>query len=84
MHLSLCLDPIMCRAFLAGYRSVSVLPDDQLDNAAVVYGYRAALDLWLYETIYLKGDDRPRRFLSPGPFVPFLEQWEPLRESMTG
>lgn len=84
MHLSLCLDPILCCSFLAGYRSVSILPDDQLDNAAIVYGYRAALDLWLYETIYLKGDERPRRFLSPGPFVPFLEQWEPLRESMTG
>jgi homoserine kinase type II len=78
MHLSLRLHPALCTAFLDGYRSASVLPDDQLDNAAAAYGHSRACDLWLYEAIYLDGDDRPRRFLAPGPFVPFVDQWEPI------
>jgi Ser/Thr protein kinase RdoA (MazF antagonist) len=82
MHLSLRLDPALCRAFLDGYRSASTLTGDQLDQAAVVYGYHRACDLWLYDTIFLHGDDRPRRFLTPGHFVPFVDQWDRLRATI--
>jgi Ser/Thr protein kinase RdoA (MazF antagonist) len=82
MHLSLQLDPALCRVFLAGYRSAAVLSDDQLDQAATVYSHGRASDLWLFETIYLDGDDRPRRYLTPGRFTPFLDQWEPVRAAL--
>jgi hypothetical protein len=32
--------------------------------------------------MYLHGDDRPRRFLAPGRFVPFTDQWEAIRTSI--
>jgi Ser/Thr protein kinase RdoA (MazF antagonist) len=51
MHLSLRLDQARCRAFVDGYRSASTLSDDQLDQAAAVYGYHRACDLWLYVSV---------------------------------
>ena len=42
-----------------------------------------AHDLWIYEAIYLAGDDRPRRFVSPGPFVLLIERWAAVRNKMT-
>jgi hypothetical protein len=40
-------------------------------------------DLWIYEAIYLAGDDRPRRFVSPGPFVPLAELWAALKQHLS-
>jgi Ser/Thr protein kinase RdoA (MazF antagonist) len=83
MHLSLGLDADRSGAFLAGYRSGAALSDHQLQVAAAEYGQQRAADLWLYETVYLNGDDRPRRFLTPGPFIPFADQWQPLQAALT-
>lgn len=41
-----------------------------------------AHDLWLYEAVYLKGYDRVRRFICPGPFMPLVWQWHALRKSL--
>jgi len=75
MHLSLKLDVGLCQAFLAAYRPIADLPSRQLDQAVATYSHDRACDLWLYETIYQDGDDRPRRFITPGRFTPFIDQW---------
>jgi len=49
---------------------------------AARYGHHRACDVWLYQAIYVEGDDRPRRSLAPGRFILFLEQWEPLRATL--
>jgi Ser/Thr protein kinase RdoA (MazF antagonist) len=82
MHLSLGLDPSRSNAFLAGYRSGATLSDHHLRTGAIAYGQQRICDLWLYETIYLHRDDRARRFLTPGPFIPFTDQWEPLQTAL--
>lgn len=82
MHLSLGLDVGLCRGFLDGYRRVLPVSVDDLDGAARAYSDHRAYDLWLYETIYLEGDDRPRRFLTPGTFTPFIDDWKRVRSSV--
>ena len=75
MHLSLRLDVGLCRAFLAAYRSTVDLPSRQLGQAVATYSHDRACDLWLYETVYQDGDHRPRRFIKPGRFTPFIDHW---------
>ncbi|HEY2175302.1 MAG TPA: phosphotransferase [Mycobacteriales bacterium] len=79
MYLSLHLAGSRCAAFLAGYRAVRAIGTELLDRAAARYAFGQAHDLWLYETIYLRGDDRPRQFLHPGTFVPFADRWRTAR-----
>lgn len=82
MQHSFTFEPALCQEFLAAYRSKAPLTDDDLDLAAEVYGHHRDCDLWLAETIFLDGDDRPKRFVTPGPFRPFTEIWKPVRESL--
>lgn len=63
------------RAFLDAYRSVQPLGTEELDTAAIWYSHLRAHDLWLYETLYVQGNERVRRFVPPGPFVPLIERW---------
>lgn len=63
------------RMFLDAYRSVQPLSTEELDTAAIWYSHLRAHDLWLYEALYLQGDERVRRFVPPGPFVPLIERW---------
>lgn len=63
------------RAFLEGYRSVLPLHTEELDTAAVWYSHLRAHDLWIYEAVYLDGNERVRRLIPPGPFVPLIERW---------
>jgi homoserine kinase type II len=67
------------RIFLDGYRTYTQLNANELDLAAAAYALMRAHDLWIYEVIYLAGDDRPRRFVAPGPFVPLAERWAALK-----
>lgn len=71
-----------CRAFLSSYRTYRPMPLPDLDTAAARYGLGQLHDTWLYDTIYRRGDDRPRRFLTPGPFTPFAVDWSRLRERL--
>lgn len=75
----LLLDPELSAAFLASYRERLALSDEELDLAAAGYAEMRANDLWVYKAIYLEGNDRVRRFLRPGPFVPFTDRWAALR-----
>lgn len=75
MHLSLRLDVGLCQIFLAAHRPIADLPSQQLDQAVATYSHDRACDLWLYETTYQDGEHRPRRFITPGRFTPFTDQW---------
>ena len=76
LHLMLALNPELCRSFLGGYRGVLPLPEDELQEAAACYGVLADSNLWVYQAAYLEGNGRAKRFIGPGPFVPFQVQWE--------
>ena len=78
LHLMLDLSPGPCRIFLAAYRGLCPLPETELQEAAACYGSLADQNLWVYEALYLEGDDRVRPFLSPGKFVPFSARWRDL------
>jgi Ser/Thr protein kinase RdoA (MazF antagonist) len=75
LHLMLALAPAPCRRFLAGYRRVLSLPEGELQGAAACYGVLADNNLWVYEAAYLEDNPRAKRFIVPGPFVPFQRQW---------
>lgn len=79
MDHALLLDPQLCAAFVAGYRCLRALSLDDLDHAAANWNYSRVHDHWVLEGIYLRGDDRLRIFLEPGPFVPFADRWRRLR-----
>ncbi|MET9023008.1 phosphotransferase [Actinopolymorpha sp. NPDC004070] len=81
-HYSLLLAPGLCSAFLDGYRSVSPLAIDDLDLAADIRTFGDVHSTWLPEEIYLRGNDRVRQFVRPGPFVPFSRQWHDLRRTL--
>jgi Ser/Thr protein kinase RdoA (MazF antagonist) len=76
---SLLLAPELCAAFVDGYRSVSPLAIDDLDLAADIRTLDGVYSTWLPEEIYLRGNDRVRQFVRPGPFVPFNRRWHDLR-----
>jgi len=78
LHLMLGLAPGPCRAFLAAYRGLCPLPPSELQEAAACYGALADQNLWVYEAVYLEGNDRVRPFLTPGEFVPFAARWREL------
>jgi homoserine kinase type II len=82
LHLACKFDPEPCRAFVAGYRAHAPLDPATLDLAATGYALMRAHDLWLYQAIYLEGNQRARTFVSPGPFVPLVERWAELNEKL--
>lgn len=73
----------LCRAFLQGYRTYAALSLAALDQAAANYGLMRAQDVWPYEAVYVEGNDRVRRFLKPGGFVPLIERWTAVRPELT-
>lgn len=76
LHLMLHLAPEPCRAFLSAYRSLKALPDEELQEAAVCYSVMEDCNVWVYEALYLDGNERVRQFITPGEFVPFAVRWQ--------
>ena len=74
--------PEMCVAMLDGYRSIRPLSLDDLDRSAQYWFAQELGNLWVYEGIYLRGDDRLRVFLEPGPYVPFSDRWAAVRSEL--
>ena len=70
--------------FIKGYMEAAELDVEALDGAAWAYGVERTHQLYLFEDIYDRGDERARRFLRPGPFQPVYERWEPLRDALRG
>lgn len=73
--LSFDLDADLCSEFMSAYRAVRPMQEERLEAAAARYSSHTAHDTWLYDTVYRQGDDRPRQFIRPGRFVPFLDRW---------
>jgi homoserine kinase type II len=71
-----------CHAFLAGYRAYADLDPAAMELAATGYALMRAHDLWLYQAIYVDGNQRVRRFVAPGPFVPLIERWAELNDKL--
>lgn len=69
----------LCQAFLDGYRALLPLSHDELDLLIYCYGWMRAQNLWLYEELYIEGNERVRRFLPDGPFIPISEKWERIK-----
>ena len=42
-----------------------------------------AYDLWLYEGIYLEGNDQLRQWVKPGNFIPVEKDWDRLRPALS-
>ena len=82
LHLACTFDLEPCRAFVAGYRAHAPLDPAALDLAATGYALMRAHDLWLYQAIYIEGNQRVRKFVSPSPFVPLVERWAELNEKL--
>ena len=80
LALMFALEPAASRAFVAGYRARRALPAAQLDDGAHRYGTGTLHDTWVYDSVYRNGDDRARRFIRPGPYVPFERQWQQVRD----
>jgi len=78
LHLMLGLASAACRVFLAAYRDVCPLPSSEVEEAAACYGPRADQNLWVYEAVYLEGNDRARQFIERIDFVPFAQHWREL------
>lgn len=78
LHLMLGLAPGPCRVFLAAYCALCPLPEAELQEAAACYGVLADQNLWVYEAVYLEGNDRVHPFLALGAFVPFTARWREL------
>jgi hypothetical protein len=45
-----------------------------------LWGSFRAHNLWPYETLYREGNERVRRFLRPGGFVPLEVRWRVTKE----
>ena len=79
VHLSFALDPGRSAAFLAGYRAGRPITDEDLDLCAQRYGYHRDRSVWLFEELYLRGNERLRPLLNRRPFVPFADSWRAFR-----
>ena len=82
MHLALGFQAGLCRAFLAGYRASRPLAAPELDLTARYYAWLRAHDLWVYQSLYLEGNQRVRAFVEPDGFAPLIDRWRELRESL--
>ncbi len=83
LHYTLKLEPVSCRIFLAAYRRILSVEQEDLDAVAAAYGWMRAHDLWQYEELFIRGNQRLWAFMQPdGRFVPFVEQWAVLQEAL--
>jgi homoserine kinase type II len=71
--------PAASRAFLRAYTAHYPLASADIDIAAYAYATMRAHDLWMYEALYLEGNQRIRQFFGSEGFVPRDEQWQLLR-----
>ena len=84
MHLVFDFKVEPCRMFLEAYRTEAPMGMLELDQCARCYSVSRGHSLWLFEAIYREGNDRLRRFLGPGEFVPIEKRWSQLRNGLSG
>ena len=76
LALSFHLEPALVAAFLDGYRLLTLA---DLDDAAAIYGFERAHDLWFFRDLYLRGNERLRASVNPNAYVAFASSWGELR-----
>jgi len=69
------VDPIMSREFIAGYRTVKNIDDEELAGGARAWGCFADHHVWPAEERYRNGNPTAGRFIPKRPFEPFLDAW---------
>jgi Ser/Thr protein kinase RdoA (MazF antagonist) len=79
LHLMLRFDLDQSITFLKAYQEIDPLSIETLDVVIHCYGLHRAYELWLFEEIYDHGNDRLRRVMYPGKFVPVADDWAKLR-----
>ncbi len=82
MLLSFDLDAELCQAFLDGYRDIRAADLEDLYLEAELYSWRKLHDTWIYDTVYLNGDSRPSRFITPGTYAPFIDRWKAVHSTL--
>ena len=65
-----------CVAFLAAYQQIWLLPIAELDLAARWFAWSRGHNLWVYQAVYLEGNERARQLIGPGSFEPLEPRWE--------
>ena len=73
-----------CRLFLEAYRTEAPMGMPVLEQCARCYSVIRGHSLWLFEAIYEEGNNRLRRFLRPGAFMPIEKRWSQLRNGLSG
>ncbi|GGR79227.1 phosphotransferase enzyme family protein [Deinococcus sedimenti] len=76
LHLSLRLDPVLGGAFLRAYRGHLPLLPEELRRGAELYAALQERNVWVSESVYLRGNPGPRAFIRPPPYLPFPQAWE--------
>jgi Ser/Thr protein kinase RdoA (MazF antagonist) len=69
------MEPLLCQAFLTGYRAVAPMTPDQLEEAADWFSYQQAHSLWLIEQLLVHNNDRVEALIDHKPFKPFSQLW---------
>lgn len=64
-----------CVAFLAAYQQVWPLPIAELDLAARWFAWSRGHNLWVYQAIYLEGNEQARQLIGSGQFEPLEARW---------
>lgn len=75
MAYALGMEPLLCRQFLRGYRAVTAVTPDQLEEAAGWFSYHEAHSLWVMEELLRHDNNRVEGLGDHNPFSPFLERW---------
>lgn len=83
LDLMLGFDASMSEAFVAGYRTTRGIGIEDLERSVMAYGQMRAFDLWLPRSIYEGQNERLRRFVTPGEFVPVSDRWTRIRGSLS-
>lgn len=74
--------PAAC-AFLQAYSTLMPLVLDHLELAAQWYGVMRAHDVWMYDEIYRRQNDRIRQFLGQHGFVDPYAAWQHLKPHLS-
>jgi homoserine kinase type II len=77
------LDNDRTSSFLSGYRTVSPLSSEELDDGARAWGCFADHHVWPTEERYRHGNRAAERFIPHRPFQPFEQIWVPIQHGST-
>lgn len=69
-------------AFVRAYNEVWPFDVEELDLVLRAFGHIRGHSLWIYQAVYLEGNDEIREYITPGGFTPHVEQWAPLRDHL--